>query len=553
MRRPGGEAHARHMSDSGNDVAAAQAALAAGQWQRAWDAFSAASGERAPAAYEGMAQAAWWRDDGTGSLRSRASAYRSYRDLGDDLGAARAASALGYDSYLFGEGAAVARGWLGRARTLLEPLEEAAEHGWLAVREAELTLGADHDTRAAFLAAERAEAIGRRLRDSDLEVVGTALAGLAQTLEGGDGIPRLEVAVAAATGGDVVDLMWLGKVYCWLINACQATHDTERATDWCRRVEALCEENDLVPLLSVCRTQYASLHVAVGSWRRAERELSSVVERTTMSTRASRIEAIVQLGELRRRQGRNEEAEELLAQAEFDPVAIVGRALLRLDRGEAAQAWEPVQRLLTHFPRTNRLGRVLALPAAVTLALAADHPDAARAAAEELREIADLVGTDPLLGLAAAADAALADPSESAGLWLDAVRRFNRAGLRFDEAQTRLRLARVLIASGGNDEAGAHLAAAAGIFTDLGAASNLSVVERLQSRTAPEGARSNPLTPREVEVLRLVAQGCSNMAIAEELVVSEHTVHRHVSNILTKLDQPSRAGATAYAIGHGLI
>lgn len=541
------------MAASANDLASAQAALAAGHWNQAWDGFAAAAADGSPVAYEGMAQAAWWLDDGPGSLRSRASAYRAYRDLHDDLGAARAASALGYDSYLFGEGAAVARGWLGRARGLLESVAEAPEHGWLAVREAELALATDHDTRAAFPAAERAEAIGHRLGDSDLEVVGTALAGLAQTLEGGDGLPRLEVAVAASTGGDVVDLMWLGKVYCWLIMACQASHDTERANEWCRRVEALCAESDLVPLLSVCRTQYASLQVAVGSWRLADRELVSVVERTARSTRGSRLEAIVQLGELRRRQGRSDEAEALLAQAEFDPVAIVGRALMRFDRGEAVQAWEPVQRLLARFPTSNRLGRVIALPAAVTLALAAGQRDASREAADELREIAELLGTDPLLGLAAAADAALADPAESAGLWLEAVQRFNRSGLRFDEAVSRVRLAEALLSSGGTAEAADHLATAAAVFTELGAASDLSVVERLRSGPTPDGGRSNPLTPREVEVLRLVAQGRSNVSIADELVVSEHTVHRHVANILTKLDQPSRAGATAYALGHHLI
>ena len=61
------------------------------------------------------------------------------------------------------------------------------------------------------------------------------------------------------------------------------------------------------------------------------------------------------------------------------------------------------------------------------------------------------------------------------------------------------------------------------------------------------------LTTREVEVLRLVATGATNRAIAAKLVLSEKTVARHLSNVFTKIDVPSRAAATAFAYERGLV
>jgi DNA-binding NarL/FixJ family response regulator len=66
-------------------------------------------------------------------------------------------------------------------------------------------------------------------------------------------------------------------------------------------------------------------------------------------------------------------------------------------------------------------------------------------------------------------------------------------------------------------------------------------------------ADDSPLSTRETEVLRLVATGMSNREIASTLVLSEHTVHRHVANILRKLSQSSRAAAATQAARAGLI
>ncbi|CAN5250192.1 hypothetical protein BH09ACT12_BH09ACT12_06820 [soil metagenome] len=380
-----------------------------------------------------------------------------------------------------------------------------------------------------------------------------ALQGLAMASAGDveAGMARLDAAVAGATSGDVADPMWMGKVCCWLIAACGQHRDVTRAADWCRRVEAICAERDLAPLFNVCRIQYAAVQVARGSWADAEEELSGVLDRLTTSRRSSRLEAVVQLGELRRRQGRPAEAEALFAQAEFHPSAITGRARMRLARGDHTEAWTTLSDLLAALPLESRFVRADVLPLAVVAASAAGEQDTAHVLAAELRETAELAGTDALLATASAADAALASGAGAVPLLTEAVRRFSAAGRRFDEAHARLDLAETLLTVGDAQAAERHLALATEILAELSAGDDLIRARRLAEEAGLSGA--SPLSPRERDVLRLVAQGLSNPEIATSLVLSEHTVHRHVANILTKLDQTSRTGAASYALQAGLI
>ena len=532
----------------------ARTAFDAGAWQQAREDYLAIATEQSdPAAYEAAAQAAWWLDDASTCLGSRENAYRLFRQRGDDRGAARAAISLSYDSVLFGAGQAVGLGWLSRARALLEPLDEAEEHGWCEIRAAELALSVQHDPVRALAAADRAAQIAVRVGQPDLGVVALALQGLSLT-QAGDietGMPRLDAAVAAATTGEIPDAMWMGKVCCWLIAACDETQDVTRAAEWCRRVESVCADQHLVPLFNVCRIQYASVQVARGTWDEAERELIAVLDRLSGSRRNSRVEAVVQLGELRRRQGRTDEADALFAQAEFHPTAVAGRALIRLSNDDAAAAWTSISALLRTLPDQNLLVRAPFLLPAVRAATAAGDEAAAGVAADELRRTAHATGTDALMGLSAVADAVLAGPEDAVPLLREAVRRFGNAGLRHDQAEARLALAEALRDEG--DLVGCHeqLDAVMPELDELSAAAGIESARRIRdSLVAPS---TGPLTPREIEVLRLVSQGLSNQGIAEQLVLSEHTVHRHVANILTKLGQPTRAAAVAYALGAGIL
>ncbi len=536
--------------------APAELLLQAAEWTQAREAFLERLQRRPEgSAYEGLAQALWWLDDGTACLQAHEGAYRFYRQAGDDTGAARAATSLAYDSLLFGEGEAVARGWWGRAEDLLRGIPERAEHGWLAVREAELAMALNVDPAVARRAGDRAGEMGRRAHDVDLTYVGAALSGLAQTAEGnpGSGLPELDSAVAAATTGEVTDLMWMGKIYCWLITACQQTNDLTRADEWCRRVEAVCERQHLDPLITVCRIRHSAVLIERGTWPQAENDLAVALDRSAGSRRHTRLDAVVQLGELRRRQGRFADAEVLLRQAEFDPSAIVSRALIRLAQGQSEDAWAAIRELLSTTPRTSRLQRARLLLPAVLAAVAAGDQDAARTAAEELQDTAVLVGNKTVFGLAAAAAASLAAAPDAVPIWRDAVRCFYDARLPFDEAETRLKLAAALLRS--DDIAGAQeqVATAVRALHGLGAGALLEEAEHLRRQIASQLNGRSTLTTRETEVLRCVADGLTNQQIADLLVLSPHTVHRHVAHILTKLEQPTRAAAVAFAVTEGLL
>ncbi|WP_241986594.1 LuxR family transcriptional regulator [Cryobacterium psychrophilum] len=260
---------------------------------------------------------------------------------------------------------------------------------------------------------------------------------------------------------------------------------------------------------------------------------------------------MVQLGELRRRQGRFDEAEFLFAQAEFHPSAIAGRARIHLASGDYASAWTAIRGLLDWLPQNSRVLRADVLYLAVVVARAAGEVEQAQLLADELRLTAALTRTDSLMASASAADALLAPPAAAVPLLNEAVRLFNAAGLRFDEAHTRLFLAEALLATGDKVAAQRHLALATEVLSGLSASDDLAHARRL-AKAAGEPAVGG-LSAREREVLRLVSQGLSNPEIAVSLVLSEHTVHRHVANILTKLGQTSRTGAASYAIQAGLL
>lgn len=530
----------------GGPVARAFARLAAGESQGAREDFETLlRDEQSPAAYEGLAHASWWLDDAATCLSAREAAYRLHRQAGDDVGAARAASCLIADSVLFGRGTAVAHGWLARARQLLAALPEpVSETGWLAVREAELAVNTAADPLVAVELAAGAAALGRQLGDPVIELVGSALLGHAEVLGGrvAEGIERLNAAAVGALAGEVSDPMWVGKVCCWLVTACQECHDLPRAIQWCQRIEELCAEAELPPLFTTCRIMHATIGVVRGQWDDAERGLRAALDEFADSNRQARWAAVAALGELRRRQGRLDEAEELLAQADLAPEALCGRALIRLVRDDSEGAWLLMQRVLVTLPADDRLHRASVLLPAVRAALAAGRRDAALAATDELQAIAERAGGDALSAAAAAARALTsADDAAALRWWQQAVRSFQRAGMPDDEAGARAALARCLAALGDTRAAAEQDATVAAIRQRLAAPGG----------TGARGGR--PLTDRETEVLRLVAQGLSNGRIAARLVLSEHTVHRHMANILTKLGAPTRAAAAAQAVAEGLL
>ena len=538
------------------DVRGGWEALSRGAWEEALSLFEASDDD--PEALEGQGVAHWWLDDADATIETRERAYRLYRVQGDHVGAARVASTLAWDSLLFGGRAAVARGWLERAARLLGEEPVGPEHAWLAVREAEIALSGGELERARE-AARRAAEIGVEIGNEDVQIVGRSLEGLALVHEGtvDEGLRLLDESATAAIAGDVDDLMWIGKVCCNLIAACEDVGDVDRAAQWCDQVKEFALRWELRTLFNVCRTEYAAVLLQRGSWSEAEAELQAALEVLGSGRRAALVTGTARLGELRRRQGRFDDARSLFAQSELHPLARLGMTELALDEGDAASAFLLAERLERATVAGGRLGRITVLDVLVRASVAAGELGTARRAAAELEELAGIVATDGARAAAAHGAGVLAASQsdlETARQRLeDAVDLYGAGRFPYERARARLALARVLEELGLTVPARAEAEAARAAFVELSAQADAKVASELCDRLAPAGTHASLLTRREREVLTLVAAGRSNRAIASQLVLSEHTVHRHVANILRKLGEPTRAAAAARAARDGLV
>ena len=555
-----------------DDLAAGRAALEAGAWHEAQRAFERSLEiEETPEALEGLGLAAWWLDRADVVFDSRERAFRGYRSRGDHVSAARIAVWMAWDSAAFRGEEGVAKGWLQRARRLLEGQPESTEHAFLAARDAVFTLLDDGDPEAAEALAREAIRVGQTLRAIDYEMVGRALLGFALITRGQvtDGLRELDEVSAAILAGELTDRVLIALAGCYLIGACDRARDHGRAVQWCDRVKEHSRKWGLKPLFAVCRTQYASVCMWRGAWDEAERELTSACDELAVCRPGMTTDGLARLGELRRRQGRLDEAASLFERSGGHPIASLGRAAMALDRHDWRGAVELAERHLRRLPVKNRTERAAALELLIRAlapgaeASAKGSPERARAALEELQEIASVANTPPLIAsarLSAGLVANAAGDFETARRQLeDAVDLFGRTGAPFEAAQARVRLAGVLERLGRADAALAEVERAREELTRLDARLELAAADAIRQRlTSPAKPAHAPadtvgLTARELEVLRLISSGLGNQAIGERLCISEHTVHRHVANTLSKLGVPSRSAAVAHAAKLGLL
>jgi LuxR family transcriptional regulator, maltose regulon positive regulatory protein len=544
---------------SSDPVAAGWGELREAHWQGARERFQAALADEAtPEALEGLSWAAWWLDDGEAVIAAREGAYRLYEQHADAAGAARMATWLAADQLDFYGAWAVASGWLRRAHRLLDPLAPGPEHGWLAFHEGYLA-HADGDTERATELAVHAAHLGRRFGVADLEMLGLALQGA--TLVGcarvDEGMRCLDEATATALGGAATIPISSAWTFCILVGACTAALDFERASEWCERIAEFADRYGSRYMLAFCRAEYGAVDLWRGRWSDAEAMLEASVEDYSSSRPAWVSGPLVGLAELRRRQGRRGDAEKLLDGAGTSSNAHLCRARLALDQRKTQQALDLLERLLRQLPQDRGLDRAPALELLVHARAARGEFDEAASAVTALREVQRQVGTAPLRACADLAEGVLAcargDHHRARALLEDAVDCFERAGAPFEAARARVELATCLLALDRVEAAEREASASLDRLLELGAELDAGRARRILASAGGGHGPLGDLTPRELDVLRLVAKGLTNKQIAEQLVVSEHTVHRHVTNLLRKLDLPSRTAAAALAVRAGLL
>jgi DNA-binding CsgD family transcriptional regulator len=479
--------------------------------------------------------------------------YRSW--LADDLPrpAARRAAWLGMLLMLRGEDVR-SRAWFARAAALLDGLEGGPdpERGMLLVADAFRRLGGGEVETALALSTEVA-VIGRRHGEPDLAALGDLGRGEA-LIEQGEvpaGMRSLDEAMVAVTAGEVSAEV-SGIVYCAVIEACHLVFDLPRAREWTSALDRWClDQPGLAPYRGQCLVHRAQIMLIQGSWPEALDEAERACR--TLGEHPAAGEAYYQLAELHRLRGQADDADRCYqAASRWLAAPEPGLALLRLAQGRIGEATSGIRNALAGASGVRR-ARLLA--ACASILVAAGEVREAEQAATELVAIGRGLDAPLLHAMAAQAEGECAVARGDSRAALTVLREawggWREVGAPYESAVVRVLMARAHRALGDQDAAEMELEAAEWVFDQLGAVPDVRRVRSLSSR-APEPG-DGLLTHREVEVLRLVATGLTNRAVAAELFLSEKTVARHLSNIFAKVGVNSRAAATAYAFRNGLV
>jgi DNA-binding CsgD family transcriptional regulator/tetratricopeptide (TPR) repeat protein len=493
------------------------------------------------------------RGDEAASLLQRA--YQLHVAAGDTGRAVRDAFYLWHALGAKGE-FGHAGGWIARAWRLTETQPECAEQGYLLIPEAEHQFG-DGDLAGAFATAGRAAEMGSRCGDRDLVTIAAHVQGRARIRQGrvAEGLALLDEAMVAVTAGETSSgvTSW---IYCSVIAACHELHELRRAREWTVALNAWCDARPQYTgaFSGVCRIHRAELLQLGGAWADAVREARLACEQLTQGFGEMMAgPAFYQLGEIHRLRGESASAEEAFrAASRYGWETQPGLALLWLAQRKVDASVAAIHRALAET--TDRLMRSRLLPAYVEIMLATDDAAAARQGARELAEIVEVFDTAALHARSAHARGAvhLADATPEAALpaLRHAWRLWRDLDAPYEAARARVLVGVACRALHDEDTAMMELDAARQVFAQLGAVPDLTHTDLLIGQRRVGAAAG--LSPREIEVIRLVAAGKTNQAIATELFLSEKTVERHVSNILAKLGVGSRTAAAAYAFDHGI-
>lgn len=501
-----------------------------------------------------LAEAAYLIGSEDEALEHRERAHRAHLGAGAELRAARCAFWLGMHCVFRGD-TGRASGWFGRAGRILEAHQNVVEHGYMLLPTVHQRTAAG-DLTGAEEAGARAHAIGLHHGDRELAAIALHLRGRAAISAGrvAEGLALLDETMVAVTSDELSSRV-RGLIYCSVIEGCHQVCAIGRAGEWTEALSRFCERQPTMQSFTgkclIHRAEIMQLH---GAWPDALAEAERACERFRQGAdRESPAAAYYQQGEVHRMRGELQAAQDAYLQAgEVGGDPQPGLALLRLAQGQSGAAHAAVTRALS--ARGAPMQRARLLPAQVEIAIAVGELDTAREASAELIGIAERFGTEVLCAQAAQMRGAVELAGGEAAAALRSLGRaldfWGQASVPYQIARTRVLLAETCAALGDSDGRELQRRAARAGFEKLGAALDLATLDGDASRSPAHG---HGLSRRELEVLRLVATGGTNKAIAAELHLSVKTIDRHVSNILTKLDVPSRAAATAYAYEHGLV
>lgn len=522
------------------------------EWKVAYDRLSEVGTSLPPDDLWRLARAGYLIGNDAAYEDALERAHRQYREVGQIEAAARAALWLGLHLAEQGE-MAQATGWFGRTGRLLEDCDDCVERGYLLLPEGLRALsGGDNETAARV--AEEAAGYAKRFGDRDLLALAVHMQGRALMRQGqvAEGLGLLDEAMVAVST-DELSPQVTGLVYCSVISACRRVYALGRAHEWTTALTEWCEaQPDMVAFRGQCRVFRSELLRLQGAWREAMEEAGRVGGGGDGDDAVAGA-AHYEQGEVHRLQGELAAAEEAYhraSRAGREPQP--GLALLRLVQGDVDAATGAIRRALGEAK--DPLARARLLPACVEIMLETGDVEGAERACRELEETAETYRAGALGTMAAQARGAVAlergEPAEALDHLRRAWRGWRALDAPHDAARTRALVGEACMALGDEDGAAMELEAARAAFEELGAAPDAERLAALTRNRTP--GETHGLTPRELEVLALVATGKTNRAIAEELYISEKTVARHVSNIFRKLGLSSRSAATAYAYEHGL-
>ena len=540
------------------DVERGRESFAASEWQQAFDLLAAADRIQ-PLAADGLEMlgfAAYMlgRDDEYVDALERA--HAAHVEAGNLARAAWCTFWIGH-SYLFRGQGSRAGGWFARGRRHLDQAgTDCVEQGYLLIPVWLEQLGGG-DFEAGYRTACEAADIGDRFGDADLSWLARddqarALVGQGRIEEA---LRLVDEILVVATSGELSPVV-TGIVYCNTIAFCRDAYELRHAWEWTDVLGRWCEaQPEMVAHNGLCLVHRAESmllrgepHAALAEARRAAERYSRGILNQFACGKAHYCQ-----GEAHRHRGDFAAAEAAYREAGnlgCDPQP--GLALLRLAQGNGDVAAAAIRRAVGEA--TDPLRRAGLLPAYIQIMIAVGNMEMARAGCVELDAISQERGSDVITAMAGYSRGALALAEEAPSAALTGLRAalavWHQLGAAYEAARARVLVGLACRAMGDEDTATLELTAARTVFAAMGAKPDAMEAAALVGRGAVGNAHG--LSARELEVLRFVAAGVSNREIAGALVISEHTVARHVQNIFAKLGVSSRTAAAAFAYANDL-